>query len=142
MKYIIFVLFLVFGNQIHIQALTIGSNASPKDYGCKMKQLHQCLITDNSWYEDYVAYAVTTDPTPREIVAIPGTNSATYFYIPDNDNPNIGYGVINGFIQYFPNNPFALIHTYTDDNSLIFNNFIDWSNALISIGIQPGILLD
>ncbi len=117
-------------------ALTIGNYGTPASYGCSHSSNHQCWISDDAYYQDYAYYAIMSPPGPVIIQEIIGCDSTTYFYIPEPDQYT-GRGVINGYMQYFKNDPNAIVRTYTDSNSITYTNYAVWKRALENMGITP-----
>jgi hypothetical protein len=120
----------------NLSAITVGDYADPSYYSCYYTRYSYCWISNNAYYEDYAPLTISAPLPPVQIQAIEGCETTTYFYIPDPDQYT-GKGVINGYMQYFPNNPDAIVRTYTDSNSSIYTNYADWAAALQNMSIIP-----
>ena len=101
----------------------------------------QCWIDDEAYYDNYAYFALTKSSQKVLITNKLGTKTSTYFYLPDSTNNSVGYGVIDGFLQYYPNNPSATVYFYTDENSSIYYDYASWAAALAELGITPAPLL-
>lgn len=114
---------------------TIGEYGRSSTYSCYPSSGNKCWISDDAYYDNHAAFAITQSNDLISIPDIPNTQELTYFYIPNIDNKYSGKGVIDGLLIYNPNSSNIIFYTFTDDNSLIFDNYSSWAAALIQRGI-------
>ena len=121
-------IFIIFGiyNEDFVLALGVGDYGSPGSYSCYHQINSQCWISQTAYYDNYAAFAITQHPTEILITNKSGTQSCTYFYLPDSLDNSVGLGVIDGFLQYYPNNPDSTVYFYTDANSSFFYDYSSW----------------
>ena len=136
MLLMIFILNLIILSVKISNALTLGDYGNRVTVSCKSSPNNVCWITETTYYDNMIWFTISYDGL-KKIEPISGTDTTSFFFLPDSLNHNYGFGVIDGFMQYYPNLPYTDAYYFTSDSTLIYYNYYYWRNELVSRGIYP-----